>query len=59
MISDMNKNEIDLPMSQGGSQANCANHNSKLLNSIMSDMHIYENNMASFEQKIMENLRHE
>ena len=59
MISDVNKNEIDLLMSQGGSQVNGANHNSKLLNSIMSDMHIFENNMASFEQKIMENLRHE
>ena len=25
----------------------------------MSDMQIYENNMASFEQKMMENMRHE
>ena len=43
-------------MSQHGSAVSGDN---KLINSIMSDMQIYENNMASFEQKMMENMRHE
>ena len=49
--------EMQALQSQHGSAVSGGDN--KLINSIMSDMQIYENNMASFEQKIIENMRHE
>ena len=61
LLSDQDKSGMDNYLgSQENAEANgMFTQTNKHLLSMLPDMHIYENNMASFEQKLMEGMRHE